>query len=60
MLDKETLKKKLFEMLDECNTYLIKYKELRSKGLASDQIFEATYNTRKQTISELIELIYGK
>lgn len=57
MPDKETVKKRLFEMLDECNDLLSRYKDLRSKGLFKDEVFEATWNTRKQTISEILDLV---
>jgi hypothetical protein len=53
----ETLKKKLFELLDECNEHLSKYKELRSNGLSKDEVFEAIHNTRKQVLSEILDLI---
>ena len=57
MSDKETLKKKLFELLDECNDQLSKYKELRAKGLSKDDTFEAIVNTRHKTLSEILEII---
>ncbi len=60
MLDNENLKKKLLDMLNECSASLAKYKELRNNGLSKDDIFEAIYNTRKQTINELLELIATK
>ncbi len=60
MLDKEALKKKLFVMLDECNEHLGKYKDLLAKGMSKDEVFEAIYNTRKQTIAELLEIILSK
>lgn len=60
MSDKETLKKKLFEMLDECNEHLSKYKDLRAKGMSKDDVFEAIYNTRKQTLAEILEIVASK
>lgn len=57
MQDKETVKKKIFEQLDECNELLSKYKELRSKGMSKDDVFEAIINTRKQTLSDILDLI---
>ena len=60
MLDQEILKKKLFEILDECNEYLGKYKDLRAKGLSKDDVFEAIYNTRKQITAEILEFISSK
>lgn len=60
MLDKETVKKKLFEQLDECNDLLGKYKELRSKGMSKDDVFEAIINTRRQTLSDILDLITNK
>lgn len=57
MLDKETLKKKLFDMLNECNDQLSKYKELRAKGLSKDDTYEAILSTRQRTLSEILELI---
>jgi hypothetical protein len=60
VLDKETAKKHLYEMLDTCNELLSKYKELRAKGMSKDDIFEAIWNTRKQTITEILELLLSK
>lgn len=57
MPDKETVKKKLLEMLEECNVLLGRYKDLRANGLSKDDIFEATWNTRKQTIAEILDLV---
>lgn len=57
MLDKETVKKKLLDMLNDCNEQLGKYKELRAKGLAKDNTFEAVLDTRKHIIAEVLELI---
>jgi len=57
VLDKETVKKKLYEMLENCNELLSKYKDLRSKGMSKDETFEAIWNTRKQTISEILDLV---
>lgn len=57
MLDRETVKKKLYEMLEECNEHLSKYKNLRSAGMSQDETFEAKWNTRKQTISEILDLV---
>jgi hypothetical protein len=58
--DKDLLKKKLFDMLDDCNDQLSKYKELRARGMSKDDVFEAIFNTRKQTISEILDLISFK
>ena len=60
MADKDILKKKLFEMLDACNDQLAKYKELRAKGLSKDDVFEAIFDSRKQIITEILELISAK
>lgn len=57
MSDKETVKKRLYEMLEECNEFLSKYKDLRAKGMSRDETFEATWNTRKQTIAEILDLM---
>lgn len=57
MPDKETVKKKLLEMLEECNVILSRYKDLRTYGMAKDETFEATWNTRKQTTAEILELL---
>ena len=57
MPDKETVKSRLYEMLQECNEFLSKYKDLRAKNMAQDEVFEATWNTRKQTISEILDLL---
>lgn len=57
MLDKETVKKKIFILLEDCNEQLGKYKDLRSRGMAQDETFEATLNTRKQTLAEILEMI---
>lgn len=57
MLDKETVKKKLYDMLEECSDILSRYKDLRSKGMSKDEVFEATWNTRKQTIAEILDSI---
>lgn len=57
MPDKETVKKKLYDMLEECNELLSKYKDLRSRGMSKDEAFEAIWNTRKQTISEILDLV---
>ena len=57
MPDKETVKKRLYEMLEECNELLSKYKDLRAKGMSKDEAFEATWNTRKQTIAEILDLV---
>lgn len=57
MQDKETVKKKLYDMLEECNELLSKYKDLRAKGMSKDETFEAIWNTRKQTASEILDLI---
>lgn len=60
MPDKETVKKKLFEMLDNCNEILSNYKDLRSKGMSNDEVFEAIWNTRKQVVAEILEIIAAK
>lgn len=57
MPDKETVKKKLLEMAEECNVILSRYKDLRANGLSKDDIFEAAWNTRKQTIAEILDLV---
>lgn len=57
MLDKETVKKKLYDMLEECSDILSRYKDLRGKGMSKDEVFEATWNTRKQTIAEILDSI---
>lgn len=44
-------------MLDECNELLSRYKDLRAKGMSKDEAFEATWNTRKQTIAEILDLV---
>jgi hypothetical protein len=59
-LTNEALKIKLFNMLDECNEQLSKYKELRSKGMMPDKTFEAILSTRKQVISDILDLITQK
>ena len=60
MLDKETAKKSLYEMLETCNELLSKYKDLRAKGMGKDETFEAIWNTRKQTITEILDLLLSK
>lgn len=57
MSDQEIIKSKLFKMLDEYNDILSKYKELRAKGMAQDEIFETLWNTRKQVTSEILDII---
>jgi hypothetical protein len=56
-VSQEILKQKLFNMLDECNAQLSKYKELRSNGLSKDEVFEAMYSAKKKVILEIIELL---
>lgn len=57
MPDKETVKKKILEMLEECNVILGRYKDLRAQGMSKDDTFEAIWNTRKQTAAEILDLI---
>lgn len=56
-INNEQIKKKLFDMLNDCNEQLIKYKELIGKGMSNDKIFEAIYSSRKQVILDILELI---
>lgn len=57
MPDKETVKKRLLEMIEECNVILSRYKDLRANGLSKDEAFETSWNIRKKTIVEILDLI---
>lgn len=57
MFEKQTIKKRLFELLEECNDQLGKYKELRDKGLAKDEVFERIVSARKQIVSDILDLV---
>lgn len=57
MPDREAVKKRLYDILEECHEILCKYKDLRANGMSKDEVFEATWNTRKQTTTEILELL---
>jgi hypothetical protein len=53
----EIAKQKLFDMLNEYNEQMSKYKELQASGMHKDPVFEAILNARKEVITIILDIL---